>query len=166
MNPEPRLADSSKRSSPNAVSSDTVSQYSLGLSGLQHLLNPFFVFGVIPVSGHNTHHDSFAGDAVMLDPGNGKALIVDRDRGIVELVTAAAETRTLPDPTKSGIELALNLKTDGGDCVVTAATAINAAGNTIMTFADAADTIVLLSIPNGATAYRWKVIGNDGVSLS
>lgn len=118
------------------------------------------------MSGHNTHHDSFAGDAVMLDPGNGKALIVDRDRGIVELVTAAAETRTLPDPTKSGIELALNLKTDGGDCVVTAATAINAAGNAIMTFADEADTIVLLSIPNGSTAYRWKAIGNDGVSLS
>jgi len=106
------------------------------------------------------------GDAVMLDPGNGKAMIVDRDRGIVELVTAGAETRTLGNPTKSGIELSLTMKTDGGDCVVTAATAINAAGNTIMTFNDAGDTIVLLSIPNGNSAYRWKVVGNDGVALS
>lgn len=118
------------------------------------------------MSGHNAHSDLFNGDAAMLDPGNGEALIVDRDRGIVELVTAAAETRTLEDPTKSGLMLTLTLKTDGGDCVITAATAINAAGNTIMTFADAADTIQLVSIPDGTSGYKWKVQGNDGVALS
>lgn len=118
------------------------------------------------MSGHNTHHELFTGDAVMLDPGDGNPLIVDRDRGIVELITAAAETRTLEDPAKSGIMLTLTLKTDGGNCVITADTAINASANTIMTFADAADTIVLMSIPDGTSGYKWVVIGNAGVALS
>lgn len=118
------------------------------------------------MSGHNEHYELLIGDAVILDPGNGKALIVDRDRGIVQLETAAAETRTLGDPEKSGLMLTLTLMHDGGDCVITAATAINAAGNTIMTFADAADTIVLMSIPDGTSGYKWKVVGNDGVALS
>ena len=118
------------------------------------------------MSGHNALHQQFDSDYVMLDPGNGKALVVDRDRGMVELVTAAAETRTLEDPQRSGVQLALTLKTDGGNCVITAATAINAAGNTIMTFDNPGDTILLLSIPDGTSGYKWKVMGNDGVALS
>lgn len=118
------------------------------------------------MSGHNALHDQFTSDFTMLDPGNASTLVVDRDRGVVELVTAAAETRTLADPDRSGIMLTLSLKTDGGDCVITADTAINAAGNTIMTFDNAGDTILLQSIPDGSVDYKWKVLGNDGVALS
>ena len=118
------------------------------------------------MSGHNALHQQLDSDYVMLDPGNGEALVVDRDRGMVELVTAAAETRTLEDPTKSGVMLTLTMKVDGGNCVITADTALNQAGNTIMTFADAADTILLVSIPDGTSGYKWKILGNDGVALS
>ena len=118
------------------------------------------------MSGHNALHQQFDSDYVMLDPGNGNYLVVDRDRGVVELVTAAAETRKLADPERSGLMLTLTLKTDGGDCVVTADTALNQSGNTIMTFGDAGDTVLLQSIPDGATGYKWKIIGNDGVALS
>lgn len=118
------------------------------------------------MSGHNAHYEEFTGDAVMLDPGDGKTLIVDRNQGIVELVTAAAETRTLEDPSKSGVLLTLTLKTDGGNCVVTADTAVNAAGNDTLTFADAGDTILLTSIPDGASGFKWKALANDGVALS
>ena len=83
----------------------------------------------------------------------------------VGLVTAAAETRTLLDPTSPGQQLTISFKTDAGDAVVTAASAINQAGNTIMTLADAGDVIQLVAMEEG-TSLEWRAIGNDGVALS
>lgn len=136
----------------------------VGLGGLQHLLNPIFL--ELTVSGHNAHYEEFTGDAVILDPGDGETLIVDRNQGMVELETSSAETRTLEDPSKSGVLLTLTLKTDGGNCVVTADTAVNATGNNTLTFGDAGDTILLTSIPDGSSGFKWKALANDGVSLS
>ena len=118
------------------------------------------------MSGHNVGYELLIAGHVPTDPGDGGALTVDRSPVTYELVTTGAETRTLPDPVKSGLLLVLSMKTDGGDCVVTADTAINAAANTIMTFDNAGDSILLWSIPDGATAWKWKVMGNDGVALS
>jgi hypothetical protein len=102
--------------------------------------------------------------SAVADPGNAGAIPVTGS-GRVPLVTAAAETRTLAVPASAGLKLVLQMKTDGGDCVVTSAQTINAAGNTIMTFGDAGDVIVLESIELGG-ALRWRVTGNDGVALS
>jgi len=98
------------------------------------------------------------------DPGDAGA-IPNSGSGHVDIVTAAAETRTLADPAKGGLLLLLAMQTDGGDAVVTAASAVNAATNTIMTFAEVTASVLLLSVPNGA-GWVWRIIGNDGVALS
>lgn len=88
-----------------------------------------------------------------------------RYSGSVNVTTAGAETRTLAIPSYVGQMLSLFFQTDGGDCVVTAATAINAAGNTIITLNDANDSITLRAVHTGA-ALAWRVISNDGATLS
>ena len=98
------------------------------------------------------------------DPGDGGAIPVT-DGGNVSLVTEGAETRTLAAPSFVGQELSLALKTDDGDCVVTASAAINQTGNNTLTFADAGDTIVLVGVELGA-AKVWRVVSNDGVALT
>lgn len=88
--------------------------------------------------------------------------------GIVALTIAdAAETNTLAVPTFAGQEITIAVDTlaGSGTRAVTAASAINAAGNTIMTFDTAGDMIVLRGIKQGAT-FAWRVIANDGVGLS
>jgi len=98
------------------------------------------------------------------DPGDAGAIPVTRS-GTCPLVTADAETRTLAIPTFAGQLLNLGFKTDGGDCVVTAASGVNQTGNNTLTFADAGDQILLVAIENGA-ALAWRVVSNDGVALS
>jgi hypothetical protein len=98
------------------------------------------------------------------DPGDAGAIGVNRS-GSVSLVTAGAETRTLAIPTAIGQTITLYFQTDGGDCVVTVASAINAAGNTVITLNDANDSITLRGVHTGA-ALAWRVIVNDGCTLS
>lgn len=100
------------------------------------------------------------------DPGDAGTIRVQRDLRIVELVTAGAETRTLANPTKPGIRLTVRMKTDGGDCVVTASNGLNVAGNTIATFADVGDLLELVSVSH-TSGYRWEILVNTGsVALS
>lgn len=101
---------------------------------------------------------------VIADPGNAGAIPVT-NTGSVQIVSAGAETRTLAVPTKVGQQLAISMKTDGGDCVITVAAAINQTGNNTITLNDAADFILLTAIQSGSN-YRWKVTANDGASLS
>lgn len=101
---------------------------------------------------------------VIADPGNAGAIAVTAS-GTCRLVSAAAETRTLAIPTFIGQQVVLTFETDGGDVVVTAASAINVAGNTKMTFGDIGDTISLFGAIRGGTR-QWSVQGNDGVALS
>lgn len=98
------------------------------------------------------------------DPGNAGAIPVT-NAGTCPLVTAGAETRTLAAPTYAGQVLVLALKTDGGDCVITASAAINQAGNNTITMNDAGDTLVLVGIALGA-AKVWRVVANDGSTLA
>lgn len=98
------------------------------------------------------------------DPGDGEAIPVTAS-GSVPLVSAGAETRTLAAPSFDGQQMSLGFKTDGGDVVVTASAGINQTGNTIMTFADAGDVIVLVAIELGGSLV-WRVLANDGVALS
>lgn len=103
---------------------------------------------------------------VIPDPGDGGNIAVAQDLATVELVTTGAETRTLVDPAQANVEVTLVMKTDGGDCVVTASTAVNATGNNTLTFGAVTDIIVLKSVHDGSGGYAWRVIGNDGVALS
>lgn len=95
---------------------------------------------------------------------NGAALAV-KFGGSINITTAGAETRTLAAPGYVGQTLTLYFQTDGGDCVITSSAAINAAGNTIITMAEAGDCITLRGVYTGA-AMVWRVIENDGCALS
>ncbi len=101
---------------------------------------------------------------VIADPGNAGAIPVT-NTGSVQIVTAGAETRTLANPTYVGQQLAISMKTDAGDCVITVAAAINATGNNTVTLNDAGDFLLLTAIENGANK-RWKITANDGATLS
>ena len=115
---------------------------------------------------HRVHHDLYRAMKGMSDPGDAGTIRVTQDLQICEMVTTTAETRTLANPTKSGIRFVLRLLTDGGDAVVTAANGLNVTGNTIATFEDAGDLLSLVSVST-TSAFRWEIEVNTGaVSLS
>lgn len=117
------------------------------------------------MSAHNHLQEAFIAEYELVPSVNAGAIVPDRSPAVEAIKTAAAETRTLPRPLSVGQELTIILSVDAGDCVITAAAAINAAGNTIMTFDNAGDLIRLIAVPIGAALY-WRVVGNDGVALS
>lgn len=101
---------------------------------------------------------------LIADPGNGGAIPVTKS-GYVPIVTAGSETRTLAAPTFIGQELLLYIKTDGGTCVITVASAINQTGNNTITLADVRDVIRLVCIESGSSKV-WHVVSSDGAALS
>lgn len=120
------------------------------------------------MSGHNAQADMYKSPLIKPDPGDAGTIRHGEDFGaIVELVTSGAETRTLADPDKAGVELFLSMKTDGGDCVVTASSAINTTGNNTITFANTGETLMLKSVNNNGS-FVWREIGGDagGPALS
>lgn len=100
---------------------------------------------------------------LIADPGHAGAIPVTAT-GAVNIVTTAAQTRTLAAPSERGQLLSLGMQTDGGDCVITVATGINQAGNTTITMNDAGDSILLIGVQVGANL-RWRVVYNDGCTL-
>jgi hypothetical protein len=101
----------------------------------------------------------------VVDPGNAGVIAPVTDCYVL-LKTVMAETRTLSDPIYDGQTLDLFFETDFGDCVITASSAINQAGNTSLTFADGGDHLRLAGGRNGAGGREWRAIANDGVSLA
>jgi len=114
------------------------------------------------MSAHNMLHEMVLAPHEMPDPGDAGVIAVDRQLAIMELVTAAAETRTLAAPTRPGLRLCLRMKTDGGDCVVTAAAGLNVAVNTTATLADVGDLLDLVAVSAAAGGYRWEILVNTG----
>lgn len=103
------------------------------------------------------------------DPGDAGTIQADRQFGICHIETAAAETRTLPDPEYAGQQLSLVLRVDGGDCTITADTAVNQAGNTSLVAADDGDHLKLEGVDvggGGTPDLVWRVVANDGWALS
>lgn len=98
------------------------------------------------------------------DPGNAGAIPVTQS-GYCPIVTAGSETRTLAAPSFIGQELLLYIKTDGGTCVITVASAINQTGNNTITMAEVRDVIRLVAIESGSSKV-WHVVSNDGAALS
>lgn len=86
--------------------------------------------------------------------------------GSFPVTTAAAETNTLADPTFLGQTITIFVDTYAvGDRVITAASRINQAANTIITLGAVGDFIRLEAI-SIAGALRWQVVANDGAALS
>ena len=99
-------------------------------------------------------------ESEIADPGNAGAIPV-LNAGFVNLVTAGAETRTLAAPLWAGQLLQLHLQTDAGDCVLTVTDGFNQIGNTVITFDDAGDSVILFGVQVGANL-RWRVVSIDG----
>ena len=108
---------------------------------------------------HRIHSDLYRVPKSMPDPGNGGMIRVTEDLQICEMVSAAAETRTLAAPTKSGIRFVLRLMTDGGDVVVTTPNGFNNAGESKATFNDASDLLNLISVETATLGtFRWQIM--------
>lgn len=105
------------------------------------------------------------------DPGASGAIpVVGYVDGICMLVTAAAESRTVADPTHVGQRLTLFLDTDGGDCTVTFASDITqTSGENVATFGDVGDYIMVEAISVSGTA-KWRLVGatatQQGVAIT
>lgn len=104
---------------------------------------------------------------LVADPGTAAAIPVTNSIQIDLTIGTGAETNTLAIPTAIGQRILIIADTVGmgGSRAITAAAAINQAGNTIMTFAQALDFIELVAVNTGG-ALRWRVAANDGVALS
>ncbi len=86
--------------------------------------------------------------------------------GSLAITQNGAETNTLADPTFLGQWIDLFVDTDtSGARVVTAASRINQAANTIITMTEVGDFISLKAITI-AGALKWQVTANDGCVLS
>lgn len=86
--------------------------------------------------------------------------------GVIQMTSSGSETRNLPSPSYMGQTITLTL-ISANSVAVTAASHINSATNTVMTFNAVGETIRLEALPtNGASALRWRIVFNDGVGLS
>lgn len=122
-----------------------------------------FAAGAIPVAKVASAPLSL--ESTTADPGTGNPIPANVTTSIA-ITTAAAETNTLAAPSAVGKVLSLTLDVRVvGDRVITVATAINQAGNTIITLDTAGDNIVLVGVQIAGVP-AWRVLQNDGCTLS
>ncbi len=104
-------------------------------------------------------------ESTTADPGDGQPLPANLTTSIA-ITTAAAETNTLAAPSAVGKVLSLTLDVRVvGDRVITVATAINQAAETVITMDTAGDNIVLVGVQIAGVP-AWRVLVNDGCTLS
>lgn len=100
------------------------------------------------------------------DPGTAAAIPVTHSGTIMLTIGAGAETNTLAVPTFVGQKLIITVGAiSGGTRAITSASAINVAGNTIMTFNEVRDNIELRAVKVGSSL-AWEVGFNAAVALS
>lgn len=116
------------------------------------------------MSAHRHLFDGLQAPFAMTDPGSGGTITVDRDRAVCKVVTAAAEARTLDQPTKAGLMCTVELQTDGGDLTLTVTGGYNQAASTSITFGDVGDWVLFHSVDAGGT-FTWRVLNHEGTNL-
>lgn len=97
---------------------------------------------------------------VGLDPGNAGTFVVNRHGQHFPLVSAGAETRTLPAPTVGGVEVLLHMMTDGGDITVTITGGYNEDGETTFVFSDPGQFLLLRSVRASSTTFVWRKVAD------
>lgn len=107
------------------------------------------------MNANNILRTLFRGEQPALDPGAGGTINCDRSPMFVELISAAAETRTLARPSRVGAVLTLHMRTDGGDITLTVTGGFNEDGDTSYTFSDPGQFLSLISCYDG-TNYYWR----------
>jgi hypothetical protein len=109
--------------------------------------------------GH-AHAIQMFGNNTQKDPGASGSISVYKNPFYMDLVSAAAETRTLKRPTRQGAYATLCFKTDGGTITLTVTGGYNANGDTTITFDEAGQSVTFVSIKVGTTL-RWQLIAGD-----
>ena len=105
-------------------------------------------------------------DLLVADPGaSGNIHHGDKGFSYVPMTSAGAESRTLKDPTRAGLFMALHaVDQSAGNITVTADTAFNSTGNNTIIFADDGDFVFLMSVRDGSGGFRWQEVANpDGI---
>lgn len=115
--------------------------------------------------GHRATFDMFKSPFLMTDPGDAGTIVVDRYAAVVPLVSAAAETRTLAQPTKAGILCLLEVDTYVGDITLTVTGGYNQAASTSITLGTAGDWALFKSVKVG-TSYYWRVVAHEGTNIT
>jgi hypothetical protein len=99
----------------------------------------------------------------LTDPGNagtlGSGKGIDRSPAFVNLISAGAETRTIPRPTAIGDYLTVSGQTVGGTITVTVTGGYNIAGDTTFLITAANQWYRFISVYNG-TAFTWAMVDN------
>ncbi len=116
----------------------------------------------MPGGPHRVLHDILMAPFKENDPGDAGTLRPTRDRGVFPIVTAAAETRTLAQPTKAGIVTTVVLRTDGGVLTLTVTGGYNQDSATSILFINVEDSVTFRSIQSGTT-YVWEVADFHGL---
>jgi len=120
------------------------------------------------MSAGNILYSLFMARYVRKDPGDAgtiNANNVQAQFALFPLVSAAAETRTLAQPTKAGLVVTLVLDTDGGDITLTVTGGYNADADTSLTLGDAGDFVTFISVKVGSS-YYWRVLAFEGVNVA
>ncbi len=97
------------------------------------------------------------------DPGNAGVIVVNKSLSVMNLISTAAQTRTLSLPTKQGVLFTMHMQTDGGDITLTVASAYNETGDTTFVFSEVGQHITFQSFATSAGVYFWRVISHYGI---
>ena len=114
------------------------------------------------MSKHNAPQTLHSTAAHQKDPGDAGTITVDRSPAYADLVSAAAETRTLARPTVGGAIVTLNMKTDGGDITLTVTGGFNEDADTTYVFASTGEHLTLVAVDVGGTL-TWRVLSSDKI---
>lgn len=97
------------------------------------------------------------------DSGDAGTLTADRQLCLFKITTSTAETRTLAQPVKPNIMCMVCLDADGGDLTLTVTGGYNAEADTSLTFGDAGDWVLFISVEVGSSFY-WRIVASGGVN--
>jgi len=116
-------------------------------------------------SAHRIASDVYLASAETPDPGASGTIVPTKSHSICPLVSAAAESRTLARPLRTGVVLYLQMRTDGGDITLTVTGGYNEGGSTTMTFSDPGQMVGLISCDIGGTL-TWRTISGFPTSAA
>lgn len=116
------------------------------------------------MSSANTTRKIHDAEAQVRDPGASGTIVVNESLAICNLISLAAESRTLALPTRAGVLVTLHMQTDGGDITLTVASAYNENGDTTFTFSEVGQTLTLQSFQTSGGVYFWRTISHYGIA--
>lgn len=101
---------------------------------------------------------------MIADPGTGEAIPVTVSGSVAIAMAATGETNALGPPTFAGQQLLIYCVSEeapGDTRIITCATLLNIADNTLITLADVGTTVLLVAIEEVIGTFRWRVVFQD-----